>query len=49
MSTMMGVQPEFDVLDNQTLYGAIRYDADRRDIREVIRKTYFPGLDLIPA
>jgi chromosome partitioning protein len=49
MSTMFGVQPEFDVLDNQTLYGAIRYDDERCDVRDIIRKTYFPGLDLIPA
>ncbi len=49
MSTTLGCQPEFDVTDNQTLYGAIRYDAERRPISHVIRKTYFPGLDLVPG
>ncbi len=49
MSAMFGYQPEFDVGENQTLYGAIRYDADQRSLREVIRPTYFSGLDLIPA
>lgn len=49
MSAMLGCQPEFDVEENQTLYGAIRYDDERRPVQEVIRKTYFSGLDLIPA
>ncbi|KQY23761.1 plasmid partitioning protein RepA [Rhizobium sp. Root482] len=49
MSAMLGFQPEFDVGENETLYGAIRYDDDRRNVSEVVRKTYFPGLDLIPG
>jgi len=49
MSAMLGFQPEFDVGDNETLYGAIRYDAERRHVAEVVRHTYFPGLDLVPG
>ncbi len=49
MSAMLGFQPEFDVGENETLYGAIRYDGNRRDVSEVVRKTYFAGLDLIPG
>lgn len=49
MSAMFGLQPEFDVDENETLYGAIRYDDERKPISEIIRKTYFSGLDLIPA
>ena len=49
MSATLGFQPEFDVDDNETLYGAIRYDEQRRPVEEVIHKTYFPGLDLIPG
>jgi chromosome partitioning protein len=49
MSAMLGFQPEFDVNDNETLYGAIRYDEHRRAVDEVVRETYFPGLDLIPG
>lgn len=49
LSALFGVQPEFDVAAGQTLYGAIRYDAARRPLRAVIRKTYFPGLDLVPG
>src|SRR5271168_1157586 len=49
MSALFGYQPEFDVGENETLYGAIRYDSDRRPLSEIVRPTYFPGLDLVPA
>ncbi|TIU18962.1 MAG: plasmid partitioning protein RepA, partial [Mesorhizobium sp.] len=32
-----------------TLYGAIRYDDKRRPLKDIIRKTYFAGLDLVPG
>lgn len=49
LSSMLGVQPEFDLLEGDTLYGAIRYDAHRRPLKDIIRKTYFDGLDLVPG
>lgn len=50
LSTMFGFQPELDVDDNQTVYGAIRYDDDLRvPLKDVIRKTYFDGIDLVPG
>jgi chromosome partitioning protein len=49
LSAMFGYQPEFDVDENETVYAAIRYDESRRSVRDVIRKTYFDGIDLIPA
>lgn len=49
MSALFGYQPEFDVKENQTLYGAIRYDDERRPLSEIVRKTYFAGLDLVPG
>lgn len=49
MSAMFGAQPEFDVQDNETIYATLRYDDKRRPIRDIIRKTYFDGLDLIPS
>lgn len=49
LTSMLGVQPEFDVDDGETLYGAIRYDEKRRPLKEIIRKTYFDGLDLVPG
>ena len=48
MTALHGVQPEFDLQDGGTLYEAIRYD-DPVPIRDVIRKTYIPTLDLIPG
>ncbi|RDI51350.1 plasmid partitioning protein RepA [Microvirga subterranea] len=49
LTAIHGLQPELDVGENQTMYGAIRYAADACHPREVIQRTYFPGLDLIPA
>ena len=43
-----GFQPEFDLLDGGTLYDAIRYD-DPVPLKDVIQKTYFTNLDLIPG
>jgi chromosome partitioning protein len=49
LSALHGYQPEFDIGENETLYGAIRYDDERRDLSEIVRPTYFAGLDLVPA
>ncbi|ASW10498.1 plasmid partitioning protein RepA [Rhizobium sp. 11515TR] len=50
LSAMFGAQPEIDVGANETIYAALRYDAtERRSIREIIRKTYFDGIDLVPG
>jgi len=49
MSALHGFQPEFDVNDNETLYGAVRYDEERRPLKDVIKKTYFTNLDLVPG
>ncbi|SEM42302.1 chromosome partitioning protein [Gemmobacter aquatilis] len=48
LSALHGFQPEFDLLDGGTLYDAIRYE-DPAPLRDVIRKTYFTNLDLIPG
>ncbi|MBK1656634.1 plasmid partitioning protein RepA [Paracraurococcus ruber] len=49
LSALFGLQPETDLGENETLYAALRYDELRRPLREVIRTTYFDGLDLVPA
>lgn len=49
LSALLGVLPELDVASNQTLYAAIRYDDERRNLSAVIRSTYFDGLDLVPG
>jgi chromosome partitioning protein len=47
-TALHGVQPEFDLPEGGTLYDAIRYE-DPVPIRNVIRSTYIPNLDLIPG
>lgn len=49
LSAMFGFQPEMDVGHNETIYAAMRYDEERRPLKDVIRKTYFDGLDLVPG
>lgn len=49
MSALFGYQPELDLVANDTLYGAIRYDDERKPLSQIIRKTYFDGLDLVPG
>ena len=48
LTALHGVQPEVDIPEGGTLYDAIRYVAPC-PIRDVIRQTYIPGLDLIPG
>ena len=49
LSAMFGAQPEMDVAANETVWAALRYDEERRPLKDVIRQTYFPGVDLIPG
>lgn len=49
LSAMFGAQPEIDIGPNETIYAALRYDEDRRPLKQVIRETYFEGLHLIPG
>lgn len=49
LSALFGYQPELDLVGNDTIYGAIRYDSEARPLREIIRKTYFHNLDLLPG
>ncbi|NTF52713.1 plasmid partitioning protein RepA [Agrobacterium rhizogenes] len=48
LSALFGHQPELDVGEGETLYGAIRYD-EPRPIAEIVRATYTPNLHLIPG
>ena len=47
LSALHGIQPELD--RNPSLYEALRYDDERKSIKELIRPTNFPGLDIVPA
>lgn len=49
LSALFGYQPELDLTGNDTLYGAIRYDSERVALSDVIRTTYFDGLDFVPG
>src|SRR5258708_7572432 len=49
LSALHGYQPEFDVEENGTLYGAIRYDDAPRSLDDIIPQTHFLGLDIVPA
>ncbi|MGV8935482.1 MAG: plasmid partitioning protein RepA [Allorhizobium sp.] len=49
LSALFGYQPELDLVGNDTLYGAIRYDDEVRPLKDIIRKTYFHNLDLLPG
>jgi chromosome partitioning protein len=49
LSALFGHQPEIHVGENETLYGAIRYDNLRRPIAEIVRATYIPDLHIIPG
>lgn len=49
LSALFGHQPELDVGENETLYGAIRYDDARRDVTDIVRATYTPNLHIIPG
>ena len=48
LSALHGFQPELDLGPNETLYGAIRY-TDPRPLTELILRTNFPGLHIVPA
>ncbi|SEI21249.1 chromosome partitioning protein [Rhizobium tibeticum] len=47
LTALHGIQPELD--RNLSLYEALRYDDERKSIKELIRPTNFPGLDIVPA
>ncbi len=49
LSALHGIQPELDVGQGDTLYGAIRYGEGRRPLADIIRPTYFTGLDIVPG
>ena len=49
LSALYGYQPEFDVEENETLYGAIRYDERAASARRDHSTDLFPRLDLVPG
>ncbi len=49
LSAMYGAQPELDVGENETVYAALRFDDQKQKMCDIIRQTYFTGIDLIPG
>lgn len=49
LSALFGYQPELDLAGNDTIYAAIRYDGERIPMEQVIRQSYFDGLDFVPG
>ena len=49
LSAMFGTQPEVDIGDNETIYATLRHGPERRPMKDIVRKTYFPGIDLVPG
>lgn len=49
LSSLFGIQPGLDVGENESLFGALRYDEARRSLEQIVNQTYFPGVDLVPA
>lgn len=47
LTALHGIQPELD--KNPSLFETLRYDEERKSIKEIIQPTNFPGLDIIPA
>lgn len=47
LTALFGIQPELD--QAPSFYEALRYDDERRSLAEVIRRTNFPALDIVPA
>lgn len=48
LTTFFGFRPELEFAEGGTIYDALRYD-DQLPLRDVIQKTYFSKLDMVPA
>lgn len=49
LSALFGIHSVADLAPGETIYGAIRYDAERRTLEDLVRPTYVPGLSLVPG
>jgi len=47
LTALHGIQPELDEVPS--LYESLRYDDERKPIKDVICSTNFPNLDIVPA
>ena len=49
MTSLFGIQPETDLAPGESVYGSIGYDAKPKHPKAIVRKTYFPNIDLMPG
>ncbi len=49
LTGLFGLRPEIDIPTGSSFYGAIRHNGERLSMRGIVRNTYMPGLDLVPA
>jgi chromosome partitioning protein len=49
LTALFGIHSVADLTGGDTVYGAIRYDEERRPLESVVRATYVPGLSLVPG
>jgi chromosome partitioning protein len=47
LTALYGIQPELD--DKASFYEALRYDDERKSLKDIIQPTNFPNLDVVPA
>ncbi|WP_438823119.1 plasmid partitioning protein RepA [Methylobacterium frigidaeris] len=48
-TALHGLQPELDIAEDASLFSAIRYGEGRRPMADLVMKTYFEGLDIVPG
>ena len=49
LTETFGIRAAIDVGSMESIYGVVCYDEERPEMKDVIRKSYFHGLDFIPA
>jgi chromosome partitioning protein len=47
LTALYGIQPELD--EKASFYEALRYDDERKSLKDIIQPTNFPNLDVVPA
>lgn len=49
LTSAFGIESEFDIEENSSAYGFLRYGAERVPLTNIILPTYFTGIDLVPG
>lgn len=49
LTGLFGLRPEIDVPAGGSFFGAIRHSGEQVPMRSIVKTTYMPGLDLVPA